>query len=169
MKALVSAVIMLVASSIGFGGSTSGSVAADPSLALQKLVSDADSATIRFSFKRGEREISVSDRQWLDKLASILAVAEYRKAEMCFCISTPVISIQENGKEILSLSVHHGDKLRAFGEGVPGGDFYVGSQTGGAVSDIAMDLCPEEWKKEPVPVAPTLPAIEPPEIPDPAR
>jgi hypothetical protein len=169
MKALVSLVIMLVASSAGFGGSTSGDVAADPSIILQKLVSDADSATIRFSFKRGEREVSVSDTQWLDRLASILSVAEYRKAEMCFCVSTPIISIQENGKEVLSLSVHHGDKLRAFGQGIPGGDFYVGSQTGGAVGDLAMDLCPEEWKREPVPVSPTLPQIDPPRVPDPAQ
>ena len=169
MKALVSLVIMLVASSVGFGGSTSVDVVVDPSLVLQKLVSDADSATIRFSFKRGEREICVSDRQWLDRLASILSVAEYRKAAMCFCASTPVISVRKNGKEVLSLSVHHGDKLRAFGEGVPGGDFYVGSQTGGAVGDIAMELCPEEWKREPVPVAPTLPQIDPPKVPDPAK
>ncbi len=134
MKQIFTALFVLAISSTGIAATP----AADVGDHLMSVIRDADSVSIEFYSRAGKEEVSFVDPFWVERLAAALAFASYKPQSHCFCVSYPTIRLRR-GKEVIgTLSVHHGDKLRAYA-GKVSGDFMVGAKTGQTVIDLAND------------------------------
>jgi hypothetical protein len=107
---------------------------------LAALVRGADAITIHYFVKGQPQEQSVTftDDGWRERLAVTLAAGVYSPRDHCLCISTPRITLKRNGESVGTLSVHHGEKLRAYLDGLKG-DFFVGTELGTTVVNLAME------------------------------
>ncbi len=118
-------------------------LAADVAEAGAKLaaaVRGADSISIHYFVQGETREQSVTftDDGWRERLAVMLTAGVYSPRSHCLCISTPRITLKLKGDSVGSLSVHHGEKLRAYVDGL-NGDFFVGAELGTAFVNLANE------------------------------
>jgi hypothetical protein len=134
MRAIYLALCIVAIACTAFGSIT----AASPAKQLAESVLNADSVTIEFYSRSGKEEVTFSDSAWLYQLSRILEDASYSPRSHCLCISFPQIRLSRKNEKIGSLSVHHGEKLRAYVGGVSG-DFFVGEKVGRAILDLANE------------------------------
>lgn len=116
-----------------FETSSAGSVGKQ----LTESARRADAVTIEFYTLSGMEEVTFSEPEWLDQLARILEASAYSRRGHCMCISYPQIHLYRKNEKIGTLSVHHGEKLRAY-VGSVSGDFFVGEKVGHAIQDLAI-------------------------------
>jgi len=112
--------------------------ASDPAERLMAVAREADSVTIEFYSQTGKEEVAFTDIFWIERLAAALAFGSYKPQSHCFCVSYPTIRLLRKKEVIGTLSVHHGEKLRAYA-GQVSGDFLVGAKTGKAIVDLANE------------------------------
>ena len=110
----------------------------NPGPRLASLVREADSVVVAFYVPTGKEEVTFSDREWLGRLADVLEHSSYQPKDHCLCISYPQIRLYRGKDKTGMLSVHHGEKLRAYTNAVSG-DFFVGAAVGKAIVDLAME------------------------------
>lgn len=119
-------------------GSIESTAPSDPAEHLMAVARQADSVSIEFYSASGKEEVTFTDIVWIERLASALAFTSYKPQDHCLCISYPTIRLIRKHEVIGTLSVHHGEKLRAYAGDVSG-DFLVGARTGKAVVDLANE------------------------------
>ncbi len=112
----------------------------DPGARLATAVREADTISIYYSVKDElrERSVTFTDDVWRERLAFILATGTYDPRDHCFCVATPRVELKRKGTRAGSFSVHHGEKLRVFVDGLHG-DFFVGASLGTAFVDLANE------------------------------
>lgn len=109
-----------------------------PAKTLAELARDADVIEVEFYSKSGKDVLRFSDSVWTERLAGSLESATYSPRSHCLCISFPEVRLYQKKKLILTLSVHHNEKLRAYSDSVSG-DFHVGEETGSFISKLANE------------------------------
>lgn len=104
---------------------------------LASLLDSADTVTINYYFPDREQTVaSFVDKDWNRRLAAVLREATYSPRSHCMCISFPRVEVKKDGGVVLTLSVHHKTKVRAYAKDVSG-DFEVGEEIGGKISALA--------------------------------
>lgn len=134
MKNNFAAFIAIVASATLAASTT----ASDPAEHLVAIAQQADAVTIEFYSPSGKEEVAFTDIFWVERLATVLAFSSYKPQDHCLCVSYPTIRLIRKQEIIGTLSVHHGEKLRAYA-GEVSGDFIVGARTGKAIVDLANE------------------------------
>ena len=135
---------------------------------LAKLIESADSAKIVFYAKRTTEEVVVTDRGWLHQFArAVDGAAGWWKHPPCLCVAYPEARFYREGKQILSLSVPHGSKLRCYSERrSSSGDFGVKEERARQILSMLMTKKPEANQASvPPPMAVTAPARQAPRRP----
>ena len=112
--------------------------ASGPAEHLMAIARQADAVTIEFYSQSGKEEVTFTDVFWIERLAAALAFGSYQPEGHCLCVSYPMIRLLRKKEVIGTLSVHHGEKLRAYA-GQVSGDFRVGAVTGKAIVDLANE------------------------------
>ena len=112
--------------------------ASDPAEQLTAIARQADAVTIEFYSKSEKEEVTFTDVFWIERLSAALAFGSYQREGHCLCVSYPMIRLLRKNEVIGTLSVHHGEKLRAYA-GRVSGDFRVGTVTGKAIVDLANE------------------------------
>lgn len=139
MKTLLKALLFLVVANYAAGDHYS------------ELVRQAD--TVKITYFEGDfiKSVFVSDAGWLDSVAKAVdGAVGSSKNEACFCISLPKATFLRNGKEILSLSVHHGNGLRCYcAESSLSGDFAISEQVGKRIELLFMQKIKSSQPSEP--------------------
>ena len=125
----------VIATSLAIAASTPAS---EPAERLMATAREADSVTIEFYSQSGKEEVTFTDIFWIERLAAALAFGSYKPQSHCLCVSYPTIRLLRKKEVIGTLSVHHGEKLRAYA-GEVSGDFLVGAKTGKAIVDLANE------------------------------
>lgn len=148
MKIRFAAFLAIVASTT-VGASTP---ATDPAEHLIAVARQADSVTIEFYSPSGKEEVTFTDIFWIERLAGALGFSTYKPQSHCLCVSYPTIRFVREKEVIGTLSVHHGEKLRAYA-GEVSGDFLVGTKTGKAIVDLANEK--RRANQSPQPTRPT--------------
>ena len=139
MKTFLTALCLSIGSMTMFAAATASNEATD--LAFQARLSD--SVTISYYSPQGSEKVTFTDPEWQERLARILETSSYEPREHCLCVAYPKIEFSNQGKPLGQLSVHHGEKIRAYGSYAKG-DYFVGAATGKAINDLAMEKKPSE-------------------------
>lgn len=134
MKLLFAAFFTLVATAMIAASTTAN----DPAEQLIAVARQADSVTIEFYSPSGKEEVTFTDVFWIERLAAALAFSSYKPQSHCLCVSYPTIRLVRKKEVICTLSVHHGEKLRAYA-GAVSGDFFVGAKTAKAIVELANE------------------------------
>lgn len=119
---------------------------------LAQLVREADGVMIEYGYGKSMALALFEDAAWRERLAKLLESGKFEPKSHCFCISTPEIQLVVKDRVVLRLSVHHGEKLRAYSDGV-GGDFFTGKELCTALLALVKEKPPLEKK-------PAKPAIK---------
>ena len=108
-----------------------------PTAEFRAIVKELDGASfVVINYLDGTKAF-VADPEWLARLKSLLASAESKPDQLCFCINYPKVTFADKDREILRMEVAHGKKLRFFGGGYLG-DFVVDEKIAQQVSEMLM-------------------------------
>jgi hypothetical protein len=116
-----------------------GASSDDQAAQFARVAREADSVIIDFLDGRKTRSVRFSDAAWVTQVADALQSSAYEPSPHCFCISYPTISLVRGNDIILTLSVHHGEKLRIKGATGAMRDFHVGRTVGQRITALALE------------------------------
>lgn len=105
---------------------------------LAQAVREADGVAIQHGFGKDRAVALFEDAAWRERLAVVLEGAFFETRSHCFCISIPEIQLLKNNAVVLTLTMHHGEKLRVEGGGVSS-DFFVGTAPCAAISALVKE------------------------------
>ena len=127
---------------------------------LAALIESADSAKILFHTGKKDEKVLVTDRKWLHQFAvAVDGAAGWWKLEPCLCVSYPEAKFFREEKQILSLSIPHGSRLRCYSEKkFRSGDFSVTKERARQILSMLMTQKPANQAPEPTPTTVTPPA-----------
>lgn len=108
-----------------------------PTKDYKTIVNDLNQVTfVVITYYDGSAAI-VADDQWLEPFKRLLATAEGKPANYCFCINYPQITLLTRDQKLATLETAHGSKLRFSGP-LFSGDFQVDEKTVKAIDTLAM-------------------------------
>lgn len=128
-----------------------------PTTDYKTIVADLDQTTfVVVDYGNGTKAI-VSDQVWLAEFKRLLAGATGKPANLCFCVNHPQIAFLTKGRQLATLELPHGEKLRFAGPSYSG-DFEVDKKVVRAIAELAMSQHANALPKNPsVPTKPELP------------
>lgn len=119
---------------------------------LAQLVREADGVMIQYGDGKDMSLALFEDAAWRERVAKLLENGKFEPKSHCFCISTPKVQLVVKDRVVLRMSVHHGENLRAYGDGISG-DFFTGKELCTALLALVKEKPPMEKK-------PAKPAIK---------
>ena len=128
-----------------------------PTTDYQTIAADLSQVTfVAIDYGNGTTAI-VADPVWLEKFKPLLANANGKPANRCFCINHPQITLLTKDRKLATLEVPHGEKLRFRSESYSG-DFQVDPKTAKAIVVLAMSQRANAFtKKSKIPAKPEPP------------
>jgi len=102
---------------------------------LAEIIQDADTITIVTHSNSKLDYISFSDRDWIEKFASIIAASDPKPQKYCWCKVFPQVLLFKDGSKFGTLSIHHREKLRA-STSTTSGDFFIGTDSAGQIIQL---------------------------------